>query len=55
MLVKEVAETLGVSEQWVRKLIGSGSIKAKRVGRDWSVSAASVRKYYLSKQAQKEV
>lgn len=49
MLVKDVAIMIGVSEQWVRKLISSKTLKAKRVGRDWVVSASSVRQYQDSK------
>lgn len=41
--VSEVAELLGVSRQAVLARISSGSLPARKVGRDWAVSRAVVK------------
>lgn len=45
MLVKEVADLIGKSDSWVRRLIKDGVLSAKKVGRDWVVSKDSLRRY----------
>lgn len=40
--VPEAAELLGVSAQAVRQRITSGSLPARRVGRDWRIQRAAV-------------
>jgi excisionase family DNA binding protein len=41
--VPAAAEQLGVSEQRIRQLLSAGKLIGTKVGRDWLVSAASVR------------
>lgn len=43
--VKDVADRLHVSEQWVRQKIRSGELEASRLGRSWIVSANAVDQY----------
>ena len=49
MTVKDAAMLLGCTVQWVRMLIKDGSLSARRHGRDWVVSKASVDKYLAKK------
>lgn len=42
MTVKDAAEYLGCSEQWVRKLISENKLSARLHGRAWVVSKASL-------------
>lgn len=37
MTVAEVAATLRVSQDYVRKLCGSGQLRAKKVGQEWRI------------------
>ena len=45
MTLNEAAAILGVTAATLRQQIGRGRIKARKVGRDWSVTAAEVRRY----------
>lgn len=45
MTLKEAAESLGISAANLRQAIARGSLKAKKVGRDWHVTPAEVEKY----------
>lgn len=42
MTTEEAAKTLGVSTRRVRTMIAAGELWAKKVGRNWYVSASSV-------------
>jgi excisionase family DNA binding protein len=39
----EVAQTLGVTHDYVRKLIAKGKIKAEKLGRNWIVNKKNLR------------
>ena len=39
---KQAAEMMGVSERRVRGMIEEGTIRAEKVGRDWSIDSASI-------------
>ena len=45
MTLKEAAETLGVDPATLRQQIANGKLKARKVGRDWLVTAAQVERY----------
>jgi len=49
MLVTEVAEKLGTSTQWVRRLIKNGDLVAIRWGNQWLVSETSLAIYQSKK------
>lgn len=40
--VKEAAEKTGLSQKTIHRRIADGTLKARRVGRRWLVSAASL-------------
>lgn len=44
MSTQEAAKTLGVSRQYVTKLVREGKVKASRAGRDWLVLRSSLEK-----------
>lgn len=48
LTLKEGADYLKVSQQVLRKLARSGSIKAKRVGRQWRFMKSTLDSYLLS-------
>jgi excisionase family DNA binding protein len=41
----EAAAILGVTAATLRQQIANGKLKARKVGRDWSVTPAEVRRY----------
>ncbi len=41
----EAAKALGVSVRRVRAIVQAGQLKAKKAGRDWLISKASLRAY----------
>lgn len=43
--LKEAAELLGVTPDNLRGAIARGSLKARKMGRDWFVTAAEVERY----------
>ena len=45
MTLIQAAAVLGVTPATLRQQIGRGRIKARKIGRDWHVSAAEVRRY----------
>ena len=45
MTLNQAAAVLGVTPATLRQQIGRGRIKARKVGRDWHVSAAEVKRY----------
>lgn len=45
MTLKEAADTLGVAPATLRQQIANGRIKARKVGRDWTVTAREVERY----------
>lgn len=45
MTLKEAAELLGVEAGTLRRQIGLGKLKAKKIGRDWSVTPKEVERY----------
>jgi excisionase family DNA binding protein len=42
---KKAAELAGVTDGYIRLLLGKGTLKGKRFGRDWLVSRKSVEKF----------
>jgi len=46
----QAAERLGVTLDWVNKLIKSGNLSARMIGRDWLVDAESVANYQANRQ-----
>jgi excisionase family DNA binding protein len=45
MTLTEAAALLGVTAATLRQQIANGKLKARKVGRDWSVSKAEVERY----------
>ena len=45
----QAAERLGVTLDWVNKLIKSGNLSARMIGRDWLVDAESVANYQANR------
>ncbi len=45
MTLKEAAELLGVSPDTLRWQVRNGKLHARKVGRDWHVTPAEVRRY----------
>ena len=45
MTLIQAAAILGVTAASLRQQIGCGRIKARKVGRDWHVTAAEVKRY----------
>lgn len=45
MTLKEAAALLGVTPATLRQQIANGKLKARKVGRDWHVTPAEVRRY----------
>jgi len=45
MTLKEAAAQLGVTPDNLRGAIARGALKARKVGRDWQVSAREVERY----------
>lgn len=45
MTLKEAADSLGTTPDNLRQAIARGSLKAKKLGRDWIVTPAEVEKY----------
>ena len=45
MTLIQAAAVLGITTATLRQQIGRGRIKARKIGRDWHVSAAEVRRY----------
>jgi excisionase family DNA binding protein len=48
MTLTEAAASLGVTAATLRQQIAKGKLKARKVGRDWSVSKAAIEKYRSS-------
>jgi len=47
----QTAERLGVSVDWVNKLIRAGKLSARMIGRDWLVDPESVAHYRATRRA----
>jgi excisionase family DNA binding protein len=45
MTLTEAAAILGVTAATLRQQIANGSLKARKVGRDWHVTPAEVKRY----------
>lgn len=45
MTLTEAAELLGVDASTLRHQIANGKLKARKVGRDWHVTPAEVKRY----------
>ncbi len=45
----QAAQRLGVTVDWINKLIRAGHLKARRIGRDWLVDAESVARYQANR------
>jgi excisionase family DNA binding protein len=45
MTLIEAAASLGVTAATLRQQIANGKLKARKVGRDWSVSVREVERY----------
>jgi excisionase family DNA binding protein len=45
MTLKEAAQRLGLTPDTLRQQIAAGKLRAKKVGRDWTVTAQAVEKY----------
>jgi excisionase family DNA binding protein len=45
MTLKEAAVALGVTAATLRQQIAAGKLKARKVGRDWSVTRGAVERY----------
>lgn len=48
LTVKEVMFLLGFGENKVYALLNDGTLKGKRVGRDWRISKESLKKFLYS-------
>lgn len=44
--VPGLAKILGVTEKTIRKLLGEGAIKGKKLGRKWYVTGAVIKAYF---------
>jgi excisionase family DNA binding protein len=45
MTLKEAAQRLGLTPDTLRQQIAAGKLRARKVGRDWTVTAQAVEKY----------
>jgi excisionase family DNA binding protein len=45
MTLKEAAERLGLTPDTLRQQIAAGKLRARKVGRDWTVQPKEVEKY----------
>ena len=45
----QAAQRLGVTVDWINKLIRAGALKARMIGRDWLVDAESVASYQANR------
>lgn len=45
MTLPEAADILGITPDTLRQAIHRGSLKARKVGRDWTVTPAEVERY----------
>lgn len=45
MTLKEAAALLGVTPDTLRQRIHAGTLKARKIGRDWSVTPKEVERY----------
>ena len=48
----QAAERLGVTVDWINKLIRAGILSARKLGRDWLVDAESVANYQATRRPQ---
>ena len=46
MTLIEAAALLGITPATLRQQIAAGALKARKVGRDWQVTAAQVERYH---------
>ena len=53
MTLNQAAAVLGITAATLRQQIGRGRIKARKIGRDWSVTAAEVKRYDATRRAAK--
>jgi excisionase family DNA binding protein len=44
--VPGLAQILGVTEKTIRKLLGDGNLKGKKLGRKWYVTGATLKAYF---------
>ena len=49
MTLNEAAAALGVTAATLRQQIARGSLKARKIGRDWSVTPAEVKRYDVAR------
>lgn len=42
---EDAAEDLGLSPQWVRKLLNAGKIEGQKLGKNWVITEASLEAY----------
>ena len=47
--VPGLAKILGISEKTVRKMLGEGQLKGKKLGRKWYVTGASIKAHFEEK------
>jgi excisionase family DNA binding protein len=55
MTLIEAAAILGVTAATLRQQIARGRIKARKVGRDWTVTAAEVKRYAETRKGRADV
>ena len=48
LTTKQAAAALGVTDSRVRQLLIDGRLKGEKVGRDWIISEADIKKYLAS-------
>lgn len=51
---KEASEILGITQRHVIRLIQSGDLVGKQIGKQWAISRASVLQYQAQKDAQEQ-
>lgn len=44
--VPALARMLGVTEKTIRKLLGDGALKGKKLGRKWYITGAVIKSYF---------
>jgi len=44
--VLDLAKILGVTEKTIRKLLGEGTIKGRKLGRKWYATGAVIKAYF---------
>jgi excisionase family DNA binding protein len=44
---QQAADQLGISRQGIIKAIKRGTLKARKVGRDWQISARAIEQYRI--------